>query len=79
MKRGLIVAATLLALSSPALASQCPGLMQKVDQALQTAMVSDEDKAKVMTLRQSGEAAHAAGNHAQAEADLNEALEILGQ
>jgi hypothetical protein len=77
MRNLLIVAATAFALTGPALASQCPALMQQVDAALETANLSDEDKAKVMELRESGEAAHAAGDHAQAEADLNEALEIL--
>jgi hypothetical protein len=77
MRNLLIVAATAFALTGPALASQCPALMQQVDAALETANLSEEDKAKVVELRESGEAAHAAGDHAKAEADLNEALEIL--
>jgi hypothetical protein len=77
MRNLLIVAATAFALTGPALASQCPALMQQVDAALETANLSDEDKAKVMELRESGEAAHEAGDHAKSEADLNEALEIL--
>jgi hypothetical protein len=52
-------------------------LMQQVDAALETRDPSEEDKAKVMELRQSGEAAHEAGDHAKSEADLNEALAIL--
>lgn len=78
MKRGLIVAATLLAVSGPAFAGQCPALMNKVDEAMQSAMLSDADKQRVEALRQSGEEAHAAGDHAQSEADLNQALAILG-
>ena len=77
MKNLLIVAATVFALTGPALASQCPALMQQVDAALATSELSEEDKAKVMELRASGEAAHAAGDHAKSEADLNEALEML--
>jgi len=77
MRNLLIVAATAFALTGPALASQCPALMQEVDAALETANLSEEDKAKVMELRESGEAAHEAGDHAQSEADLNEALEII--
>jgi hypothetical protein len=77
MRNLLIVAATAFALTGPALASQCPALMQQVDAALETANLSDEDKAKVMELRESGEAAHEAGDHAKSEADLNEALKLL--
>jgi hypothetical protein len=51
--------------------------VKQVDEALETAQLSEEDKAKVMELRDSGEAAHAAGDHAKAEADLNEALAII--
>jgi hypothetical protein len=77
MKKFLIVAATAFALTGPALASQCPALMQEVDAAMETTQASAEDKAKAMELRESGEAAHVAGDHAKSEADLNEALELL--
>jgi hypothetical protein len=77
MKKFLIVAATAFALTGPALANQCPALMQQVDAAMETTTISEEDKAKVTELRASGEAAHEAGDHAKAEADLNEALAIL--
>jgi len=77
MKKFLIVAATVFALTGPAYAFQCPTLVKQVDEALETAQLSEEDKAKVMELRDSGEAAHAAGDHAKAEADLNEALAII--
>jgi hypothetical protein len=79
MKKFLIVAATAFALTGPALANQCPMLVQQVDAAMETAELTEEERAKVMELRQSGEAAHQAGDHAQSEADLNEALEILGE
>jgi hypothetical protein len=79
MKKLLIVAATAFALTGPALAFQCPALMAQIDAALETAELSDADRERVMELRQSGEEAHAAGNHAQSEEDLHAALEILGQ
>jgi hypothetical protein len=81
MKKFLIAAATTFAfaLTGPAMAGQCPMLMQQVDAAMETSEASDEDKARAAELRESGEAAHAAGDHAQSEADLNEALEILGE
>ncbi len=79
MNRILIVAATAFALTGPALASQCPMLMQEVDAAMETAELTEEEKVQVIELRESGEEAHEAGDHAQSEADLNEALDILGQ
>jgi hypothetical protein len=79
MKKFLIVAAATFALTGPALASQCPMLMQEVDAAMETAELTEAERTQVMELRQSGEEAHEAGDHAQSEADLNQALEILGQ
>lgn len=69
--------ALLLALASPAAANQCPQLMNQVDAKLQTAQISAADKTKVTQLRQEGEAAHKAGDHAKSEAALNEALDLL--
>jgi hypothetical protein len=76
--RTLLAAAVLAVFVSPAFANQCPALMAKVDEALQTAQLSDADKAKVTELRQTGEEQHAAGQHAESEASLQEALQILG-
>jgi hypothetical protein len=76
--RRLLAVAAIVAFASPAFAAQCPALMAKVDEALQTAQLSDADKAKVTELRQKGEEQHAAGQHADSEASLQEALQILG-
>ena len=76
--RKLLAAAIVVAFASPAFAFQCPALMAKVDEALQTAQLSDADKAKVTELRQRGEEQHAAGQHPESEASLQEALKILG-
>ena len=78
MKKALIIA-SFLALATPAFANQCPTLMNKVDEAMKTAQLDDAQKAKVMDLYNKGKAEHEAGDHAQSEADLNEALKILGQ
>ncbi len=78
MLRKLLIAFTFAAFATPALASQCPMLMQQVDSALQTAQLSDADKAKVAELRLQGERLHASGQHADSEAALNQALVILG-
>jgi hypothetical protein len=77
MKKSLILAA-LLAFTTPALASQCPALMNKIDEAMKTAQVDDATKQQVMDLYNKGKAAHDAGDHAASEASLNEALKLLG-
>ena len=76
--RKLLIVAAFAAFATPAFANQCPALMAKVDAALQTAQVSDADKAKVAELRKKGEEQHAAGQHAESVASLGEALKILG-
>ena len=73
------VAVTLaLAGAGPAFAAQCPADMAKIDAALQTAQLSDEQKAKVMELREQGEQQHSSGQHQQSMQSLAEAKEILG-
>lgn len=76
--RLFVVSALAIALAGPALANQCPMLMTEIDAALQTADLSDADKARVEELRQQGEEAHEAGDHAASEEALNEAKDILG-
>ena len=73
----IVVAAMLLVLASPALANQCPTLWKQVDEKLPAAQLSEADKAKVTELRQRGEQLHGSGDHAGAEAALNEALALL--
>jgi hypothetical protein len=75
--RKLLAAAVIVAFAGPALAGQCPGLWAQIDQKLPTAQLSEADKAKVMELRATGEAQHAAGDHAASEATLQEALAML--
>ena len=76
MKR-FLATALLLAFAAPAFANQCPTLWKQVDEKLQTAQLSEADKAKVTDLRQKGEELHSAGDHAGSEAALNEALALL--
>lgn len=64
--------------AGPAFAAQCPAMMAAIDAALPTAELSDADQARVTELREQGEAEHNAGNHAQSEASLGEAMQILG-
>ncbi|MCT7376400.1 hypothetical protein N5A92_15300 [Chelativorans sp. EGI FJ00035] len=78
MLRSIILALSLFAFPVVALAGQCPALMAEVDAALETASLSDEERARVMELRAAGEQQHQAGDHAASEASLNEAKTILG-
>ena len=78
MKKLIITAALIAALATPALANQCPSLMKKVDEAMATTQVDEATKTKVMALYEKGKTEHAAGEHAASEADLNEALKLLG-
>jgi hypothetical protein len=79
MKNTAFAFALILGLAAgPAFASQCPAMMAQIDEALQTAELSEADEARVMELRQQGEEEHNAGNHAASEASLGEAMEILG-
>ncbi|MEM8648445.1 MAG: hypothetical protein AAGF86_19195 [Pseudomonadota bacterium] len=78
MRKPLITAFAVLALTVSAHAGQCPADMAAIDAALQTAQLSETDKAKVMELRAKGEELHDAGNHGESVATLAEAKAILG-
>jgi hypothetical protein len=79
MIKSLLAAGTiLLALAGPAFANSCPTLAAKAEEALKTATLDDATKAKVTELIASGKASHEAGNHADSEAQLGEALKLLG-
>jgi hypothetical protein len=79
MKRLLVLASVLVGFATPALASQCPTYMQKVDasltanQDLRPGQIEDAKKH-----RKDGEAAHNAGNHEKSIAELKKASEALG-
>jgi hypothetical protein len=79
MKRFLLAAAVMIAMTGTALAEQCPKLMAQIDAAMAAGpTISPEQQAEVMKLRSEGEARHAAGRHAEAEVILASAKEILG-
>jgi hypothetical protein len=67
-----------LAVAGPALAFQCPSNIAAIDAALPTAQLTDEQKARVMELRDQGEQQHSSGQHQQSMESLAEAKEILG-
>ena len=78
LKSILATAAILAALAGPAFANQCPALSAKAEEALKTTTVDDATKAKVTELIATGKSQHDAGNHAESEATLGEALKLLG-
>ncbi len=79
MIKSLLVTGTILAaLAGPAFANKCPTLAAKAEEALKTATLDDATKAKVTELITTGKASHEAGNHAESEAQLGEALKLLG-
>jgi len=68
-----------VAFGGAAFANSCPMHVKAIDEALAAApQISAEDLAKAKQLRDQGEAAHAAGNHAESMALLAEAEKLLG-
>lgn len=78
MKKLILTAIALFALSVSVHAGQCPADMAKIDAAMQTAQLSETDKAKVMELRAKGEQLHESGDHAESVKTLAEAKQMLG-
>ncbi|MGQ0484094.1 MAG: hypothetical protein ACT4SY_01895 [Hyphomicrobiales bacterium] len=78
MQKFVLAAALVAALATPAFAGKCPTIMKKIDEAMATTQADEATKTKVMALYDKGKAEHAAGDHAASEADLNEALKLLG-
>lgn len=77
--KALIPAAVLaFALTGPAFAFQCPTDIAKIDAALESADLSEAEKAQVTELRDEGERLHQAGDHQQSVDTLAQAKEILG-
>jgi len=78
LKKTILIAGLALGLASPALANSCPMDMQAIDDAITTAQLSDADKAKVMSLRTTGEELHNSGKHNESVQTLGEAKKMLG-
>lgn len=78
MKSLIAAAALSFALAGPAFAFQCPADIAKIDAALETANLTDEQKAQVTELRDEGEQLHSSGQHQASVDTLAQAKEILG-
>ncbi len=80
ISRTLAAALVATFLAFPALASQCPSMVSKIDAALAADTgLSDDVKAEVVALRDKGEALHNEGKHDQSVETLQQALDLLGQ
>jgi|SRR5687767_10126554 hypothetical protein len=75
--RTVLVFAAAMAIATPALANHCPMDAAAIDAGLAKMTVSDQIKAEVTALKDEGMALHAAGNHAESEAKLAEAMRKL--
>jgi len=78
MKTLISAAALSFMLIGPAFAFQCPADVAKIDAALPSSSLSDEDKAQVMALRNEGESMHSGGQHQEAVDTLAQAKAMLG-
>ena len=77
IKRSLIAAALVAAMSSPALAFPCPLDVKAIDAALATSTLMSAKKAEVEDLRDQGEAQHKAGKHKDSVGSLAKAMRII--
>ena len=77
--RIMLLAASLGAVvAAPASAFQCPSDVKKIDAALESTNLSQEQKAEVMRLRDEGQRLHEQGNHQQSMDTLARAKQMLG-
>ena len=74
----LVIATSLICMSSFAMAHGCPGEMKKIDNALPTAKLTPQNMTKVKELRAKGEDQHKAGQHTESMNTLAEAKKIIG-
>lgn len=78
MIRPTLTAFAITALTAvPAFASHCPKDAAAINAALENVTLSEDVQVKVIELRDTGMAAHEAGNHGDAEATLAEAMRLL--
>jgi hypothetical protein len=77
MKR-IVLAAAVVAFTSPAFANNCPNEISAIDAALQSASVDADKKAQAKQLRDQADAAHKAGDHAASMKAAADAKELLG-
>jgi hypothetical protein len=73
-----LAAAFAIAVTAPALANQCPSDIKKIDAAMASASLSQEQMGEVKRLRDEGQRLHEQGNHQQSMDTLAKAKQMLG-
>jgi hypothetical protein len=76
--RRFLIAAAFAAFAVPAFAFHCPADIAKINQALETQQLTEEQRAEVIVLRDEGQVLHDAGDHEASVKKLAEAMAILG-
>jgi len=77
---GIVVAlALILGFTAPAFANECPALIKKVEEKMESAELSDDQRDQVSGLLAEGESLCDAGQDDKAVEVLNKALEIMGE
>ena len=77
MKSLLAAGAVLSALAGPALANECPMLIQKSEEALKTSSLDEAGKTKVMEHIAKAKSEHEAGQHEESAATLKDTMQLL--
>ncbi len=79
MKRILVAAAVVVAMTSPAFAKHCPKDVEIINQSLPKAKgLNNMQMTEIKALRDKGAAYHKSGNHGESIKVLHEAIKILG-
>ena len=68
----------LIALAGPAFASECPTLIRKAEEALNTASLDEAAKTKVSEHIAQAKSEHEAGQHGASLATLKDTMQLLG-
>lgn len=75
--RFLLVAGLVLALGSPAFATQCPRLIKQANDKIATMDANSDQVKRAKALVEEADKAHKAGSHAESEKKAQEALALL--
>jgi len=76
---GIVVTfALFMGLTAPAFANECLSIIQKIEEKMESAELSDDQRDQIANLMAEGEGLHEEGNHDKATEVLNRALAMLG-
>jgi hypothetical protein len=78
MKSFFLAAAMLVALAGPSLANECPGLIQKAEEAMKAATLDEATMNKVTEHITLAKSQHDEGKHDESVVTAKDALQLLG-